>query len=106
MRAAAENLKNQGNSHMRLGQFAKAIDLYSRAILMLPASPHFYGNRLDGEGGGVVCNANAIHLKLVARLQSRAAAHIELKQYDQAIKDCQAAISLDPKYSKAYSRLG
>lgn len=35
-----------------------------------------------------------------------AAAYCRLEQYDLAIQDCRAALALDPKYSKAYGRMG
>ncbi len=39
-------------------------------------------------------------------LRYRAAAHSTLQQHESAILDCKRAIELDPKYIKAYSRLG
>ncbi len=36
----------------------------------------------------------------------RAAAHSEVSKFAEAIADCEDAIRIDPKYSKAYSRLG
>lgn len=39
-------------------------------------------------------------------LRYRAAAHSTLQQHENAILDCKRAIELDPKYLKAYSRLG
>uniref|UniRef100_A0A915PVY7 SGTA homodimerisation domain-containing protein n=1 Tax=Setaria digitata TaxID=48799 RepID=A0A915PVY7_9BILA len=36
----------------------------------------------------------------------KAAAYCRLEQYDLAIQDCRAALALDPKYSKAYGRMG
>ncbi|KHJ90771.1 tetratricopeptide repeat protein, partial [Oesophagostomum dentatum] len=35
-----------------------------------------------------------------------AAAYCRLEQYDLAIQDCRTALALDPKYSKAYGRMG
>uniref|UniRef100_A0A493STT4 Small glutamine rich tetratricopeptide repeat co-chaperone beta n=1 Tax=Anas platyrhynchos platyrhynchos TaxID=8840 RepID=A0A493STT4_ANAPP len=36
----------------------------------------------------------------------RAAAQSKLNKYSEAIKDCERAIAIDPKYSKAYGRMG
>lgn len=36
----------------------------------------------------------------------RAAAHSKLNKHQDALNDCQAAIKLDPSYSKAYCRMG
>lgn len=36
----------------------------------------------------------------------RAAAQSKLNNFREAIKDCESAIAIDPKYSKAYGRMG
>lgn len=36
----------------------------------------------------------------------RAAAYTQMRQFNEAIKDCLKSIEIDPNYSKAYSRLG
>lgn len=36
----------------------------------------------------------------------RAAAHLQLGNYEEALSDSQESIQRDPTYSKAYSRLG
>lgn len=36
----------------------------------------------------------------------RAAAQSKLSHYTDAIKDCEKAIAIDSKYSKAYGRMG
>lgn len=35
-----------------------------------------------------------------------AAAYCRLEQYDLAIQDCRTALALEPKYAKAYGRMG
>lgn len=37
---------------------------------------------------------------------SRAAAYSKLNDFQNAIKDCEKAIEIDPKYAKAYGRMG
>ncbi|OZC11983.1 hypothetical protein X798_01164 [Onchocerca flexuosa] len=75
----ANNLKEEGNTLMKSSQFEDAILKYNEAI-KLNKDPAYF------------CN--------------RAAAYCRLEQYDLAIQDCRAALALDPKYSKAYGRMG
>lgn len=37
---------------------------------------------------------------------SRAAALSKLGKHEKAVKDCKEALDLDPKYGKAYGRMG
>lgn len=37
---------------------------------------------------------------------NRAAVHNKVENYNQAIKDCNIALAIDPSYSKVYGRLG
>jgi small glutamine-rich tetratricopeptide repeat-containing protein alpha len=76
----AESFKTQGNQFLTSKQYSEAIESYSKAIEFNPENAIYY------------CN--------------RAAAHSFLGQHEKAIDDCKASISKDPKYSKAYSRLG
>lgn len=45
-------------------------------------------------------------LSILSCLPFRAAAQSKLNNYREAIKDCERAIAIDPKYSKAYGRMG
>ncbi|KAH8971254.1 hypothetical protein BDL97_02G130900 [Sphagnum fallax] len=76
----AEAFKVQGNASMKEQRFSDAIQFYTLAISL--------------------CNDNAIFYA------NRAAAHSEVSKFAEAIADCEDAIRIDPKYSKAYSRLG
>eukprot|EP01018_Ginkgo_biloba_P018638 Gb_01312 [translate_table: standard] len=76
----AEAFKVQGNAAMAQKQYFEAIDLYTLAISLFGDSAVFY------------CN--------------RAAAHTQVGKYMEAIEDCNKSIQIDPRYSKAYSRLG
>ena len=42
----------------------------------------------------------------ISSLSLRAAAQSKLGHYTDAIKDCEKAIAIDSKYSKAYGRMG
>eukprot|EP01084_Bolivina_argentea_P144752 253897_1 len=79
----AEKAKKEGNEHFKAKRYAEAIAEYTRALDASPEGPqsHVY-----------LCN--------------RAAAEIALNEWDNAERDCLAAIDLAPNYSKAYGRLG
>lgn len=80
MREQAEQYKQAGNQHLVAKRAIQAAEEYTRAL------------ELDPENAVYYCN--------------RAAAFTMAEDYDSAIEDCRAAISLNPKYAKAYSRLG
>ncbi|KAM6188132.1 small glutamine-rich tetratricopeptide repeat-containing protein beta-like [Sarcoramphus papa] len=74
----ADQLKDEGKNYMKEENYGAAVDCYTRAIELGPKN--------------AVCN--------------RAAAQSKLNNYSEAIKDCESAIAIDPKYSKAYGRMG
>jgi len=76
----AESLKSQGNAAMAAKNYASAIDLYTKALALIPGNPIFLSNR--------------------------AAAHSASKDHESAEADAEAAVAADPKYTKAWSRLG
>lgn len=76
----AEGLKSQGNAAMAKKDYPTAIDLYSKALGILPGNPIFLSNR--------------------------AAAYSASKDHESARADAEAAVAADPKYTKAWSRLG
>lgn len=78
-KAAAEALKLKGNALMSQKLYDSAIEQYTEAI-KLDANPVYYSNRAAAWGG--------------------------LGEHSKAVEDAQKAIELDPKFSKAYSRLG
>ncbi|RPB15030.1 hypothetical protein P167DRAFT_519300 [Morchella conica CCBAS932] len=79
-KAAAEALKTQGNAAMSKKDYKAAIDLYTQALALNPLNPIYLSNR--------------------------AAAYSSSGNYDAAIEDAQVAVDTDPKYTKAWSRLG
>lgn len=79
-RVAAEELKTKGNKKMQEKDFAAAIQFYDEAIAIVPTNAVYFANR--------------------------AAAHSEMKNHELAVADARSAIANDPKYAKAYSRLG
>lgn len=78
-KAKAESLKAKGNSLMSQKLYESAIEQYTEAIKLEP-SPVYYSNRAAAWGG--------------------------LGKHDKAVEDAERALELDPKFSKAYSRLG
>lgn len=78
--AKADALKNDGNKFMSSKDYGAALDAYTKAIELNPASPVYYSNR--------------------------AAAFSQIGQHEEAIADAKKASEIDPKFSKAYSRLG
>ncbi|RDW89060.1 TPR-like protein [Coleophoma cylindrospora] len=76
----AETLKSQGNSAMAQKKYPEAIDYYSKALALIPGNPIFLSNR--------------------------AAAYSASKDHESARADAEAAVAADPKYTKAWSRLG
>jgi small glutamine-rich tetratricopeptide repeat-containing protein alpha len=76
----AESLKSQGNSAMAAKNYPDAIDFYTKALALVPGNPIFLSNR--------------------------AAAYSASKDHESAQADAEAAVAADPKYTKAWSRLG
>jgi len=76
----AEAFKSQGNSAMAAKDYKTAIDLYSKALNISPLNPIYLSNR--------------------------AAAYSASGQHLEASTDAEMAVAADPKYTKAWSRLG
>ncbi|GAB0135084.1 hypothetical protein EsDP_00003435 [Epichloe bromicola] len=76
----AEGLKSKGNAAMAQKDYPTAIDLYTQALKIHPSNAVFLSNR--------------------------AAAHSAAKDHTSARVDAEAAVAVDPSYTKAWSRLG
>ena len=76
----SELAKSQGNAAMARKDHAAAIDLYTKAIAISPTNPIYLSNR--------------------------AAAYSASHKHDLASADAELAVAADPKYTKAWSRLG
>ncbi|KAI6085867.1 hypothetical protein F4821DRAFT_239776 [Hypoxylon rubiginosum] len=79
-KAQAEDLKAKGNRAMAAKDYPTAIDLYTQALSLSPR--------------------NAVYLS------NRAAAYSAARDHGSARADAERAVQLDPKYTKAWSRLG
>lgn len=75
----AESLKTKGNQLMGQKLYDSAIEQYTEAIKLDP-NPVYYSNRAAAWGGA--------------------------GQHEKAVEDAEKALQLDPKFTKAYSRLG
>jgi small glutamine-rich tetratricopeptide repeat-containing protein alpha len=76
----AEALKSKGNAAMAQKDYPAAIDFYTRALALHPGNAIFLSNR--------------------------AAAYSAARDHESAKADAEAAVAIDPKYTKAWSRLG
>ena len=78
--AESEKLKSAGNAAMQQKDYKTAIDKYSQAIAVSPTNPIYLSNR--------------------------AAAYSASGDHAAAVRDAEIAVASDPKYTKAWSRLG
>lgn len=76
----AEKLKSAGNAAMQQKDYKTAIAKYTEAIAMSPTNPIYLSNR--------------------------AAAYSASGDHASAVRDAEIAVASDPKYTKAWSRLG
>ena len=76
----SEKLKGQGNAAFQKKDYAAAIDFYTKALEVSPLNPIYLSNR--------------------------AAAYSATQKHDLAKNDAELATVADPKYTKAWSRLG
>ncbi|KAK4234681.1 hypothetical protein C8A03DRAFT_37536 [Achaetomium macrosporum] len=76
----AEALKSKGNAAMAQKDYPAAIDFYTQALALHPGNAIFLSNR--------------------------AAAYSAARDHESAKADAEAAVAIDPKYTKAWSRLG
>lgn len=76
----AENLKQEGTTLFKKGDFQGAIDKYTSAIEKDPKNKLLYSNR--------------------------SACHAKLQNTEEGIKDAKKSIQIDPHFAKGYSRLG
>ncbi|KAK8088780.1 small glutamine-rich tetratricopeptide repeat-containing protein a protein [Apiospora hydei] len=74
-----DRMKEEGNSDYKAGRWQAAFDKYSSALEVDPTN-------------------RGTNAKL---LQNRALCRLKLRQYNEAVADCDRAVSLDPQYIKA-----
>lgn len=76
----SDKLKSEGNAAMGRKEYDAAIDLYTKALALAPSNPIYLSNR--------------------------AAAYSASGQHTKAAADAELAVNVDPKYARAWSRLG
>lgn len=76
----SDKLKSEGNAAMGRKEYESAIDLYTKALALAPSNPIYLSNR--------------------------AAAYSASGQHTKAAADAELAVNVDPKYARAWSRLG
>lgn len=82
----AQRAKDRGNKRFQGKQYKQAIEEYSKAIELL---------------GDDQANKN-----LAVYFGNRAQCHFLMEDFERALSDCDASISVDPKYVKALIRRG
>lgn len=78
--AKALDFKNEGNIFIKKQDYAKAVDLYTRAIELDENHSIYFSNR--------------------------ALAHLKLDNFQSSLNDCEKALTLDPTNLKAHHRRG
>lgn len=74
-----DKAKEDGNAAFKSGRYSAAVKLYSEALLVDPSN--------KGTNSKI--------------LQNRAMARMRVKEYKEAVDDCDQALKLDPTYTKA-----
>lgn len=74
-----DKAKEEGNAAFKSGRYSAAVKLYSEALLVDPSN--------KGTNSKI--------------LQNRAMARMKIKEYKEAVEDCDQALKLDPTYTKA-----
>jgi len=75
----AEERKNEGNNQYKAQNYRAALEMYSDAISLCPNNAAYYGNR--------------------------AATHMMIADYKNALADARKSLQIDPIYSKGYIRV-
>lgn len=97
---------------MKQENFSGAVEEYTKAINIDNSNAVYYCNRYMGL---CQCLQYVAHLpgtdNLWKRVQHstciyRAAAFSKMNEHSKALDDCFEALTIDPKYSKAYGRKG
>jgi serine/threonine-protein phosphatase 5 len=106
----ADKYKDEGNEQFKLGNYARAVVLYGKAIdIALPLVDDYESDSstdLDAEEKCELSHAFKTFPNLHLYYSNRSLAQIKLENYGSAIVDASKAISLCPSLSKAYYRRG
>jgi tetratricopeptide (TPR) repeat protein len=105
---------DRGNSHLNEGDYAKAIESYSRVISIYPGFDQAYFNRglaydKNGQYEEAVSDFTkviSVHPENAELYSNRALAYLKLKQYENAIEDYNKVVALSPDSADAYHNRG
>ena len=97
-----EEWKAQGNEAYKQGKYLQAIDFYTKAVDADAKQVSIAVAAAAASGTGSSRTAACVN---PAFLTNRAAAFMMLKRYKDCIADCEAALSSDPRNTKALQRM-
>ena len=109
--AEADKFKDDGNEQFRVGNYAKSVVLYGKAIdIAVPFSDGYESDTATEASYDANKDDDKSILKEFPNLHiyysNRAFAQLKLENYGSAIADATKAINLVPSFSKAYYRRG
>ncbi|KAL6056076.1 peptidyl-prolyl cis-trans isomerase cpr6 [Balamuthia mandrillaris] len=112
----ATNHKNEGNEHFKAKDYRKALGQYHRAYLYLKGFRGSSGGNTDFIQQMAGSNTSGASLNTEEREQvtsllvavhcNMAVCHLELKMAERAVEDCNNALKIDNKCTKALFRKG
>eukprot|EP01125_Pyxidicula_operculata_P001783 TRINITY_DN11621_c0_g1_i1.p1 TRINITY_DN11621_c0_g1~~TRINITY_DN11621_c0_g1_i1.p1 ORF type:complete len:359 (+),score=98.21 TRINITY_DN11621_c0_g1_i1:25-1101(+) len=92
--AAAEKVRQIGNSLFSAGKFAEAVAKYEKAVRYLNAAETDDSNEESVKNAKLPCQSNA------------AMCYLKLNKYADALENCEKVLAVDPKNIKALFRKG
>lgn len=101
-----------GNKQFKLQKYEEAVKIYSKAIELADSLGQTTLSNLRKSYGlsdrpvYLKPDEKLQHPKLVTLLDCRAAAYEKVKNFQQAMQDCQRAVSAEPYNAKGYIRMG
>ena len=109
--AQADKFKDDGNEQFKLGNYARAVVLYGKAVdIARPPSDGYESDTTDASTDAEETADLKSVLEAFPNLHiyysNRAMAQIKLENFGSAISDSTKAISLMPSFSKGYYRRG
>jgi tetratricopeptide (TPR) repeat protein len=116
--APIEALKSKGNKAFEIGNYQRALDLYTQAIdeaatvtaaaaaSLSPPSPASSTADAAASSSSSTVSSSSPAFPIHTLYSNRSAAYLSLKNYTSALSDAEAAIILAPSWPKGYVRKG
>ena len=109
--APIEALKSKGNKAFEIGNYQRALDLYTQAIdeaasLTAAAAATLSPAAAASSSSSSTVSSSSPAFPIHTLYSNRSAAHLSLKNYSSALSDAEAAIILAPSWPKGYVRKG